>query len=175
MKPLKMQPTFTMDVPLTADETVTKIRSAINSPELRGHAVSAGRCIEFKVERDQQRFWSPHLSVQVYDQDESDVDPGRPTSQLYCRFAPRPEVWTLFMFLYFFAAFGMASAAVYGCVQWVLGDAPWALLCLPAGLIVIVLLHVGSLVGQGLSSDQMEVLRERFDKAIEIALKGDAS
>lgn len=172
MQPLKMQPTFTVDVPLHVDETIEKIRSAINDPELRGHAVSAGPCVEFTIEESQRRFWSPHLSVQVSEADDADG------SQLYCRFAPRPEVWTMFMFVYFIAAFVMCSAGVYGYVQWILGRTPWALVAIPIGLLAIVLLHLASLVGQGLSSDQMTLLRTRFDKAMEIALdlrRGDSN
>ena len=166
MKLLKMQPTFTVNVPLAADDVISKIRAAINSPELRGHAVSAGQCVEFTIDAGQRRFWSPHLSVQVC---ESESGPG---SELYCRFAPRPEVWTMFMFFYFLAAFAMCGAGVYGYVQRMLEQSPWAWIVIPVGLVTIALLHIASLIGQGLSVDQMTLLRQRFDRALEIAVGG---
>ncbi len=164
-----MQPTFSIDVPLTADEMIGRIRAAIVSPELRGHAVSAGRCVEFMIDQGEQRFWSPHLSVQVH---ESESGSG---AQIYGRFAPRPEVWTMFMFVYFLTAFGSCAAAVYGYVQWILGSPPWAALAIPVGLLTIASIHLASLVGQGLSADQMTLLRQRFDRAIEIAFDADDS
>jgi hypothetical protein len=96
MKPLRMQPTFTMNVHLRADELMPRIRRVIQAPDLCKHVVSAGPCVDFQVGRAEQRFWSPHLNVQV-----SEIDSG---AQLYCRFSPRPEVWTMFMFFYFVAA-----------------------------------------------------------------------
>ncbi len=168
MKPLKLKPTFSVKVPLGPDEAIGEIRRAIRSPELQGHAVSAGHCVEFMIEKDDQRFWSPHLSVQVYE-----VESG-PGAQLFGRFAPRPEIWTMFMFVYFLAAFGMCAAGVYGYVQWILGASPWAFVLIPVGLVTIVLLHVASMVGQGLSSDQMTLLRQRFDRAVEIAFESSS-
>jgi hypothetical protein len=168
VKLLKMQPTFTVSVPLTADELISKIRAAINSPELRGHAVSAGQCVEFTIDERQRRFWSPHLSVQVC---ESESGRG---SELFCRFAPRPEVWSMVMFFYFLAAFAMCGAGIYGYVQRMLEQSPWAWIVIPVGLVTIALLHVSSLIGQGLSVDQMTLLRQRFDRALEIALLGGA-
>jgi hypothetical protein len=164
-----MQPTFTVNAPLGADELITGIRAAIDSPELRGHAVSAGHCVEFTIDAGQRRFWSPHLSVQVY---ESESGQG---CELYCRFAPRPEVWTMFMFFYFLAAFVMCAAAVYGYVQRMLEQSPWAWVLIPMGFATIALLHVASLIGQGLSVDQMTLLRQRFDRAMELALRRGAA
>ena len=156
-----MQPTFTVSVAADVEDARAGIRAAIESPELKGHAVMAGNCVEFKIEAKDQRFWSPHLSVQV-----AAVDAH---SEFIARFSPRPEIWTMFMAIYFVAAFGCCAGVIYSYVQWMLGQIPWALAGLPGGLIVIVGLHSASLIGQDLSSDQMELLRSRFDRAIKIA------
>jgi hypothetical protein len=166
IKPLTMQPTFTMDVPLRADEAMSRIRKAIQSPELRGHVASAGHCVDFQVAPGEQRFWSPHLNVQV-----SELESG---SQLFCRFSPRPEVWTMFVALYFMAAFVICCAAIYGYVQWFLGHRPWSLVVIPIAALVIVSLHAASLIGQRLSSDQMVDLRQRLDRTLQVAALVDA-
>lgn len=165
MKPFTMQPTFTQDVPLQADEVMRRIRRAIQSAELRDHVDTAGYVVEFKVDPAQRRFWSPHLNVQV-----NEVESG---SQLYCRFSPRPEVWTMFMFIYFIAAFLASAAAIYGYVQWFLGETPWALVIIPIAIVTIVSLHAASLFGQGLSSDQMDELRQRLDQTLEQVIAAD--
>ena len=67
MKPLKMQPTFTMNVPLRSAELMPRVRQAIRSPDLSQHVASAGQCIDLRVDPDERRFWSPHLNVQVSD------------------------------------------------------------------------------------------------------------
>jgi hypothetical protein len=164
---LKMQPTFTFAVPVSADEAMAEIRNAIESPSLREYAQSAGRCVDYTISKQDQRFWSPHLSVQL-----SETDSG---SSLLGRFSPRPEIWTMFMAFYFFAAFAACGAAIYGYAQWALGGAPWALIGIPIGIVVILVLHVASMIGQNLSSDQMELLRSRLDHTLEIAFDEPAT
>lgn len=156
-----MQPTFTVDVPTDSQQTIAALRTAIADPELRDHAITAGTCIEFSIAPAQRRFWSPHLSIQI--------SPLAAGSQLYGRFSPRPEIWTMFMAIYGVVLILMFAAAIYGYVQWMLGSAPWAFILLPAGAALIGGLHAASLIGQNLSADQMQLLRSRLDRAIELA------
>ena len=161
IKPFRMQPTFVLELPVQADEAITQLHSAIRSPELRDHIRAAGRCIEFQVAPAEQRFWSPHLSVQIGESESG--------SQLFGRFSPRPEIWTMFMAIYGVVLIVMFGAVIYGYVQWYLGETTWSLAFVPVGLIVVGSLHVASLVGQSLSADQMEILRGRLNRAIELA------
>ena len=161
MKLLQMQPTFAITIRVPTDQAMTQLRNAIHSSSLSGPADSAGRCVDFKIEPEDRRFWSPHLSIQV-----SETESG---SKLLGRFSPRPEIWTMFMAVYFIAAIAIFGAAIYGYVQWAMGTAPWAFLGMPIGLVVILVLHIASVIGQNLSSDQMELLRSRFDQTMSIA------
>lgn len=158
---LKMQPTFTVDVPLGIDEAVARIRHVLATTDLGQHAAAAGRCVDFKIEPSERRFWSPHLSVQL-------SELGAQT-QLFCRFSPRPEIWTMFMAIYAVVTFSIFGAAIYGYVQWYMRDEPWALVVAPIGLVSIALLHTASVIGQGLSADQMETLRGRLDRVLLLA------
>ncbi|MCA9240066.1 MAG: hypothetical protein KDA37_07700 [Planctomycetales bacterium] len=146
---------------MDVDEALAKLRRAIASPELKPHAKSAGRCLDFKIECSEKRFWSPHLSVQL-----SEADAG---AEVFGRYSPRPEIWTMVMAIYFAAAFCIITAALFGYAQWSLGMRPWALVAIPIGASVIVGLHAASLIGQRLSADQMRLLRSRFDRAMELA------
>jgi hypothetical protein len=166
MSSLTMQPTFTLEVPLHHGELMRRVRRAIASTELREHVATAGDCIDFAVDSAERRFWSPHLNVQV-----SEVEGG---SELFCRFSPRPDVWTLVMLIYFIATFFVTAAAIYGYVQWFLGHPPWSLALIPTLAVVIVSLHAASLIGQRLSSDQMEELRRRLDQTLATALADTA-
>lgn len=161
MNPLELQPTFTVEVDDSVDQALAKLRRAIQSPELADHAESAGPCLDFKIAPSERRLWSPHLSVQL-----SELGSG---TELYCRFSPRPEIWTGVMAAYFGAVFAMFIAAIYGYVQWYLGTLPWALAAIPLGVMLIVGIHTASLIGQRWSIDQMQLLRSRLDRAIEIA------
>ena len=155
MKFFTFQPAFTLDNPLSTEELMPRIRKTIKETGNRNLIGSAGACVDLKVPPEERRFWSPHLNVQA-----SDVDQG---SQLYCRFSPRPEIWTMFMAIYLVITCLIFAASIWGYVQWFLGQTPWALLFIPFGLVGILGLHVVSLVGQGLSADQMDQLRARLD------------
>ena len=142
--------------------------SAIESDELSDCADSAGRVIDYKIEATEQRFWSPHLSVQLYGTDEPQ------STEAFCRFSPRPEIWTMVMAIYMVATCCLCGSLIFGFVQWTMGNQPWSLIIAPLSILVIVGLHLASLVGQGWSHDQMQLLRSRWDRTLEIA-KGDAS
>ena len=75
------------------------------------------------------------------------------------------------MAIYGIAAICSFAAAIYAYVQWFMGSTPWAILVVPTGIAVILGLHVASLIGQNLSADQINLLRERFDRVLEIAFE----
>lgn len=155
---MRMQPTFRVRVPGSISEATARLQSAAASDAHGPHADAGGSCLDFRVAPEERRLWSPHLSVQLTPTDDGVV--------LFGRFAPRPEVWTFVMMLYFAAAFVAICGLVYGLVQVLLGATPWALAAIPAGLVVVLSLHVISLTGQRLSADQMEALRGRLDHVV---------
>jgi hypothetical protein len=161
MNIFRLQPAFTIDVALDQTAAIERLKSAIATDELRGFAESAGTVFEFKIDRPDRRFWSPHLSAQF-----SATETG---SQLFARFSPRPEIWTMFIAIYFVVTILMLLAMIVGYVQWSLGYSPWSLAAIPIGTLMIVMLHLISMIGQGLSTDQMTLLRGRFDRAVQMA------
>ena len=148
-----MRPTFSVELPLSADEAIDRIRTEVDVSNF--NTMSAGRSAEFRVPESERRFWSPYLSVQVQDTADGCVLSGR--------FSPRPEIWTMFIFVYFVMTFAIFFGAAFGYVQWTLDYSAWGLLVVPIGILVIALLHVASLVGQRLSSDQAVQLRDQLD------------
>lgn len=161
MNLFQLQPAFTIDVTVDLQHAITRLKAAIASPELRGFAEAAGTVIDFKIVPAERRFWSPHLSAQC-----SETETG---THIFARFSPRPEVWTMFIAIYFVIAILVCLAMTAAYVQWSLGYAPWSLAGAPIGLLLIAAMHLASLMGQRLSADQMAVLRSRLDRAVEIA------
>lgn len=165
---LQMQPSFRVELPWAMEDAKNRIKRAIQSAELSNCADSAGKVIDYKIEANDQRFWSPHLSIQLYGTDESQ------STEAYCRFSPRPEIWTMVMAIYMFAACCLFGSLIFGFVQWTMGNQPWSLIVAPISILLIVGLHLASLVGQGWSRDQMQLLRSRWERTLELA-RGDAS
>ncbi|KAA1257787.1 hypothetical protein LF1_02770 [Rubripirellula obstinata] len=186
MKPLTMQPTFVIELKVSPEIAIPKLRAAIATEELREYSQAAGSCLDYLVDTEQRRFWSPHLSVQISETVEPDREPndrepndGEPndsepqTSELHCRFSPRPEIWTMFMAIYAVIIALIFISAIYSYVQWFMGDTPWALAIVPLGMLLIAGLHIASLTGQRLSSDQMQMLRDRLLRTITLAFGSD--
>lgn len=161
MNPFQLQPHFTVDLPWDKQQAIERLRAAILECDGAAEIESAGTVFDFKIPKHQQRFWSPHLSAQL--------SPAEAGSQLFARFSPRPEIWTMFMALYFVIAVLMSLSLIVGLAQWQLGYSPWSLLTTPIGALLIGGLHAGSLMGQSWSVDQMELLRNDLDNAIQSA------
>lgn len=160
---LQMQPTFRVELPWNFDESKRRLRSAIGSDELSSHANAAGSVIDYQIDQTEKRFWSPHLSVQLNRSEAAE------STEAYCRFSPRPEIWTMVMAIYMVATCCFFGAMIFGFVQWAMGNTPWSLIVMPIAVLVIAGLHVASMVGQGWSRDQMQLLRSRWDRTVEIA------
>ena len=98
--------------------------------------MAAGRSADLLVDRSERRVWSPRLTVRI------DDSPGG--SIMRCRFSPRPDVWTGFMFVYFVVVILIVFGATLGYVQQVSDQAAWGYWAVPIGLPIIACIHVAS-------------------------------
>ncbi len=105
-------------------------------------------------------YWSPYLNLSF----EADTqDSGR--THVFGRFSPHPSVWTLFVAIYFALGLIGVGCAVYGMVELSMHGTGWWLLGLPVSLAAIAFVFGASLIGQGLSADQMHGLRHIVEHA----------
>lgn len=154
----RLRPGFSVDLPVAADEAVLRLREGLDGPRSHGPSMAAGRQLDFLIEESQTRLWSPRLTVHV-----EDAPHG---CTLRCRFSPRPEIWTGFMFLYSLCVFAVLFGATLGYVQQVSDEMPWGYWVVPGGLLVIGGIHLAGYVGQRLAAGQMKQLRQRFDSLL---------
>ncbi len=113
-----------------------------------------------------RHFWSPYLYLEAQRPDPDDED-GPDAPQIHGRFAPHPNVWTLFMAIY--GVLGMLGllGLMYGISQWWLDWTPWALAAFPAAAALIGFVYGAAFIGQGLGASQMYELRSLLDDALE--------
>jgi len=154
----RMRPKFSIELPVAADEAMLRLREGLDTPELRASSMTAGRHADLMVDRSERKVWSPRLTVRAED------SPGGCT--LRCRFSPRPDVWTGFMFVYFVMVFAVVFGATLGYVQQVSGETAWGYWAVPIGLLIIVCIHGASYVGQRLAVGQMHELRGRLESVL---------
>jgi hypothetical protein len=157
-----MRPTFTRPLPWPRDEAVARLRAALaDDPELIGRWQGKGRWAELHVPGTARRLWSPHLAVRLDDEEGG--------ASLFGRFAPHPEVWTFFMFLYFGIVFLVVFGGILGYVQYASGEAAWGLWAVWLGAPALLLIHLASWIGQGLGQDQMADLARDLGRVLERA------
>ena len=154
----RLRPKFSIELPVGADEAIVRLREGFDSPELHGVSMVAGLHAELLVDRAERRLWSPRLTVRLEDSPAG--------SELRCRFSPRPDVWTGFMFVYFLLVFLVVFGATLGYVQQVSNETAWGFWAIPVGLTLIACIHLASYVGQRLAAPQMRELRERLESVL---------
>jgi len=117
--------------------------------------------IDLHIRADSRHFFSPMLSLKVVDDDEGDQ------VLLLGRFAPRSDIWMLYMAVYGVLGLVGTAGLMYGTAQWLLGQPPWALIILPLALLGIGLVYGAAFIGQGLGAQQMYALRSFLDHVLE--------
>lgn len=155
----RVRPTFELTAPLSLREAMARITS---------HLARAKGSVEPMMVRDEivelvphpstVHMWSPQLRLEL-----SEVD-GQ--TKIHARFSPHPHVWTLYMAIHAFGAFGTLGAAVFGLSQHLAGQSPWALWALPVSPLLAALVWALAFVGQGLGAEQMYLLRRFVEDAL---------
>lgn len=152
------RPRFVLASPHAPAEVRRRVHALIgDSPRLRGLALEER--LELGIDGAENHFYSPQLVVRVA--------PTETGSTLTARFGPDPYVWAFYVMgsgglcvLTFFAS-------MFGIGQWMVGQAPTALLVAPGAAVLAGLVYGASFVGQGLGSEQMYFLRHSLVQAVD--------
>lgn len=156
-----LRPTFRVSLAASRDVAIKQIRRRLTEDDsFAGRWRGKGRWAEIHVPHSERKLWSPHVSLRLDDEEE-----GR--CVVLGRFAPHPEVWTFFMFLYIGLAFAVVFGAVLGYVQWVSNESPFGFLAIGFGVPAIGLIHLASAAGQRLGQRQMAALKGEVDGVLE--------
>lgn len=143
---------------LSADDVVSRLRAAVESPDVVLTATFTDRYVVLRIADDRQHFGSPQLSF--------DVEADGSGSVLQGLFMPMPSIWTAFMALYGMIVFGGFCGAVYGYAQVQLGDTPYAFWALPLAVVLLALVYLAACVGQRMGSAQMQELQQFVQHAV---------
>lgn len=147
----RMRPDFKVRLDSDPGLVLQKLRSKLEADDapFEGQVVKGHACLRSHTGR--RNLMSPHLELDVQEEDGADVLRGR--------FSPQPNVWTGFMAL--FGIIGMLglAGAMYGFAQMTVGESPRWLLAAPAAVGIIAFIYGAAFIGQGLSSAEMFDLR----------------
>lgn len=112
-----------------------------------------------QLPREKRSFLSPYLNLSIRQENMGSVLVGR--------FSPHPHVWTGFMLVYSILAFIGIAGFVYGWAQSLIGESAVLMWGAPISIVVIAFVYGAALIGQGLTADEMYILRNVVDRAVE--------
>ncbi len=162
MQWLTLRPTFQVELNESRQAAIDRLRDAYKEVGQREKFLMHGEYGELHLPAEDHRFWSPHLSFYVSN--------DQPTHTEKCivhgRFAPRLEVWTFVWVIYLAMAFTAFFGAALAYSQWQLGQPTWGFTAVVLGLLAIAVLYVTAAVGQSWSVDQMQLLRGELDQIL---------
>ncbi|SEE21863.1 hypothetical protein SAMN04487765_1798 [Tenacibaculum sp. MAR_2010_89] len=153
-----LKPRFQIDFEMKADLLLEKIKTNIDENQKFKMKVVDNHII-VDVPEKENHYWSPQLQIEIEELTEY-------TSKIKGLFGPKPQVWTLFMFIHFGVATAFLIFAVVAYSNWSLKKSGFfpivMLVVLP--LLWIVLYAIGS-IGKSTGKKQMDELKE-FTKQI---------
>lgn len=148
---MSMRPRFRLEAPLAPEEVHARLQAKLGCPGCPCRADVVGRHVEVMIRQDLRHFWSPHLSLEIQPEGEGAV--------LLGLYGPSPNVWTMFLAAYAFLVLFALFSGTLGLVQLGLGQQAWGLALAALCLATCALPYAGSLMGQRLAAEQMELLR----------------
>ncbi|PCI10984.1 MAG: GTP-binding protein [Flavobacteriaceae bacterium] len=89
-----LRPRFKIDLEESEDDLMNRFKNNLNSGECKYCSKIVDGHIVIDVPFDEDHFWSPQLNVEI-------VKGESTKSIVKGLFGPKPQVWTLFMFLHF--------------------------------------------------------------------------
>lgn len=148
-----LKPRFQLDFDMNAEFLLNKIRDYI-SAEQRYKMKVVDHHIIIDIPEKDTHYWSPQLQIEVEELSED-------SSKLKGLFGPKPQVWTLFMFIHFGVATAFLIFATMAYSSWSLKKDMFfpivMLVVLP--IVWVILYFVGSL-GKATGQKQMDELKD---------------
>ena len=158
--PIHLRPRFAIDVKEPSQEIIDKFRKALKEQ----HSMYPSRFIDghiiVDVPKKEDHFWSPQLNLEV-------VDNGKDESLIKGLFGPKPQVWTLFMFIHFVVGIAFLVFAVMLYVKWSLDES----LVLPLMMTIFLPIFWGVLyflgrIGKSTGHSQMDDLHSIMESIL---------
>ncbi|MDP5120284.1 MAG: hypothetical protein NWQ46_01715 [Spirosomaceae bacterium] len=132
-----------------------------SSGKLKGKIVD--NHVVLDITGDAVHYWSPQLSFRIepdFSHEHSSVISGI--------IGPRPGVWTLFSFIYFFLGTVGFFVGSYGASNVMLGKESLLIWAFPVAILFMLSAFLTSKYGERLAKDQTEILKDFVREAVQV-------
>ena len=156
-----LRPRFSMDFESNQQELLKKFQENLKDPECKycSRIIDAHIIIDVPPADDQ--FWSPQLHLEI-------EETANGKSSVKGLFGPKPQVWTLFMFVHFLVGGAILVFSVMTYAKWSLGNSYFFPLMMLIFLSILwgVLYFLGKM-GKSTGNKQMEELHTFMMQTLE--------
>lgn len=156
-----LRPRFSIDLQENAVQLSERISGALENDDCEFRSSISDGHFFIDVSKKESHFWSPQLQFEI-------IEINKNFSKIEGLFGPKPQVWTLFMFVHFIVGTAFLCFAVMAYVKHTLQESLFfpvvMLIVLP---LVWVLLYVLGYIGKETGKGQMKELHVFLIKIIE--------
>lgn len=158
-----IRPRFNFTVPYSEQEVLNRITGLIEASKDKIIGNVANNHIILDIPMDERHYWSPQLSFRL----EPDPEDEKQTV-VRGLVGPRPAVWSMFMFIYFFVGTIGFFIAMFGFSKWSLGEYSNLVLALPISILFMLTAYMSGKYGERLGHDQVEILKQFVRDALQL-------
>jgi len=162
MKPPRMRPLLRARVALPRAELRARIEGALDRADSPCRGRTSTRNATLLIHERHRHFWSPSIDMELDDEG--------PTTRLWGRFGPEPDIWGLFLGLYAVSVFSTIAGLMLGFCQWFIGGPPWGLLVCLGSVGFGLAVYATAFIGQRLGHDQMIILETFLRDAAQVPI-----
>ena len=158
---IHIRPRFNLEIPHDKEIIMSRLAMLIknSSDEIKGVIIDDHIILD--IADHKTHYWSPQLNFRV---EQNDLDEKSCT--VAGLIGPRPTVWTLFMFIYFFIAIVGFVISSFGISKMFLGEYSNLILALPISILLMSTAFAVGKYGERLARDQTEILKHFVREAI---------
>jgi hypothetical protein len=152
--PIHLRPRFTIDLNEGQELIISKFKKALKEKNNKFPSRFVDGHIIIDVPKKEDHFWSPQLNIEIEDIEED-------KSLLKGLFGPKPQVWTLFMFIHTVVGITFLIFGVMLYVKWSLDGSVILPLMMTIFLPLFwVLLYFLGRIGKSTGHSQMDDLHD---------------
>ena len=158
---LFLRPRFQLDLDQSSDVLLDRFKSNLMEGDCKYCSRIVDNHIVIDVPEYESHFWSPQLQVEI-----EEIDNGK--AKLKGLFGPKPQVWTLFMFIHFAVGTAFLVFTVIAYSRWSLKESLIFPVAMLVGLVIIwILLYLLGRLGKSTGEKQMTELKSFMNATLQ--------
>lgn len=154
---LHVRPRFRFTVPYETDALIAHLTQKFKAKDHPFPTAVRGHFFVLDVPEQVAHYWSPRVTFEI---EKDEEDPSK--SLVRGIIGPKPQVWTMFVFIYF--SFGVVGlfVTILGLSKISLGGSSLLVWALPIALALMSTAYLASKSGQKMGAKQTELLKVFF-------------